>query len=427
MDMKKQTKKIVWERSKYQMFESFANELQEFTKNGTVPAHADQDAQYCLELQQKRLKEKNLELEYVITPRGLFAEGGGIHKTWSDDRYASRMEYRTCRLERTFCRGGKPVFRESRNMIFYQTMTEAWDSQAVSEDLYACPNCGAIRPIGVLQKGCPYCGTHFEMSDLFPRVTSFYFIEDFGKTQKELKRSIWKTLIPVMLLAMVCFTCFFYQDPEVGGQWLPSILRGFFAGILGGAVFGYPIWAFRQLGAMVKNAGKAVPMLMNTAGSGKRFVTKMQKYSPEFSYEYFSGKVVSLLKMVLFSKDAQSRPIYAGGPSDDRFADLVDSSYTGAAALKNFRVHNGQCEVTVDVYLENIYAKEKRVFSKDEKIRVHLRRDVSRPLDLRFSVKQIRCRQCGGSFDAVKQRNCPHCGCEYQLSGEDWEIVGIEG
>ena len=39
-----------------------------------------------------------------------------------------------------------------------------------------------------------------------------------------------------------------------------------------------------------------------------------------------------------------------------------------------------------------------------------------------FSITFVSCPDCGGSFDAVRQRICPYCGKEYHMENESWII-----
>ena len=49
------------------------------------------------------------------------------------------------------------------------------DGSMSGDELYCCPNCSAISSVKSLLAGCPYCGTRFQMTDLFPKVTDFYY------------------------------------------------------------------------------------------------------------------------------------------------------------------------------------------------------------------------------------------------------------
>lgn len=412
-----------WDKSHHSIFETFALDLKEFTKTGKLPAYGDQDVNYSLELQRKRLLDKNLRMEYDFVPRGLFAGGGGMGRSWRDARYLSTMEYRTCRLIRTFYRDREKIYEKKQDSLFYQIITNVHNQDAAAGDLYTCPSCGAVSRIGDLKKGCPYCGTFFAMKDLYPKVTNFFFIRDSGGTGQELKQSVAKIVVPCILAAIIGYTVYFYHSEQ--RQLLFSLLSGIPAGIILGGIAGYLLWAFLKLGSLFMEAGKSIPMLVNTAGSGKRFVSMMQRYSPEFSYEYFSDKVVSMLKMILFSENACDLPNYAGEPVDRLFSDIVDSSYTGAVALKRFHVQGNYCYVTVEVYLEDIYDRNGRLKSKKDTFRLELVRNISRPVDYRFSIKRIHCKSCGGSFDATKQRTCPNCHTKYEIEDDDWVVLKI--
>lgn len=426
-----QNDKVTWDKSHHSMFENFALDLNGFTNTGQYPADAGQDVKYGLELQFERLKEKNLKMKYGIAPRGLLADGQGFGKQWSDDRYISRMEYRSCSLSRTLYRDSKKLYQKNQNSIFYQIITDVHNSHAVAEELYSCPNCGAVSKIKVLQNGCPFCGTFFEMNDLFPKVTNYFFIKDSGYTQKEIKRSIGKVILPCMVLSMIAYTIFFLKtnlDPNVEeavAQIVSSIVSGMIGGAVFGAISGYVLWAVLKIGSLFVQAGKSIPMLVNSAGSGKRFVSFMSQYSPEFSYEYFSGKVVSLIKMIIFCKNENNLPYYEGASLGNRFLNVVESSYTGAVALKTYGVQGDYCYVSVDVYLENLYDNGNRIETKNEIIHVELRRNIRKPINVHFSIESIQCKSCGASFNAAKMRNCPHCGTRYEIGDDDWIITKL--
>lgn len=425
--MKNNNETIVWRKSKGNIFETFAVELKEFTRTRKLPDSGEQDMRYALELQEKRLRDKGLIMQYDFVPRGLLPQGGGMYgRSWRDRHYHSVMQYRTCKLIKEFYRGQKKVYNKEQNIIFYQIITDAYNQSDMGEDLYNCPSCGAVSRIHTLRNGCPYCGTFYEMTDLFPKVTNYYFIEDASGTEKEVKHGIKRVIFLCILFSIVPFSIIYYNHPEVGGQLIPSIVRGIFGGALFGTIAGYLLWAIGTIGRLFKKAGESMPMVLNATGSGKRFEKQMQRYSPEFSYQYFSDKVVSILKMIIFSGNAQDLPQYVGEPVGDMFSDIVDASYTGAVALKRFQVQADFCYVTVDVYTENIYDSGKRIYDKKDIFRVDLCRNLHGSVNLNFSVKRIQCKSCGDSFDATKQRNCPNCGTRYEIGDEDWVVLQVK-
>lgn len=426
--MKKDAKDmpVVWSKDNRSIFEKFALELKEFTESGTLPHYGDQDVKYCLELQQKRLKEKNIRMEYDYVPNGHFAAASGVNKSWSDMRYRNQMECRTCRFIKTFYREDKRLFRKQEDSNFYQIVTFAQNQDVVGEELYTCPNCAAVSKVKELQQGCAYCGTFFKMSDLFPKISNFFFLRAFGGTEKEVKRSVFKTMLPFMLLAAPCLMVYYYfNNPDMAGKLISCIISGAFGGAALGGILGYFVWCGKQLGGLFKEAAKSTPMLINTAGSSKKFIAHMQQYTPEFSFEYFTAKVVSLLKMIVYAEDAQELPIYVGEPVGELFADIVEASYSGAVALKEFQVQGGIAYVTVDVYMEDIYEKNGRIFEDNDTFRMKLCKNILRPVDFNFSIKKIQCKSCHSSFDATKQKTCPSCGMEYEIGDDDWVVTEI--
>lgn len=411
---------VVWEKSSQSDFETFAVELEEYTRTGVPPSSGSQDVQYGLELQQKRLADKDLKLEYKMVPRGHFASASPAKKSWGDDRYINQLEWRTCRLGRTLSRGGETIYRREQNEMMYETITNAKGENVVGGDLYTCPNCGAVSTIKDLQKGCEYCGTHFKMGDLFPRITNYYFVRDMGGTGTEIKHEIMKMILPCMAVSMVACTAFSY--------WLSrDLVYSLIAGILGGALFGliggYMLWVIVKLVKLFAGAGKAIGVLANSAGSEQKFVRMMSQYSPEFSYEYFSGKVVALLKMIMYAEDAGELTNYEGPPVESLFSDLVESCYYGAVALKGFEVKGVFVYVTVDVYMEDVYEREGRISEQSEKFRMQLCRRADRSVNYNFSIQKIQCKGCGSSFDATRQKICPGCGTRYEIGEDDWIVT----
>ena len=428
--MSNQNQKMSWDKSQHSIFEHFALDLNGFTDTGNYPYYASQDVKHGLELQAQRLKQKNLRMKYDIVPRGIFANGGGLGKQWSDNRYISRMEYRTCCLSRTIYRDTKKVYQKNQDSIFYQIITYVRNPDVVSGELYSCPNCGAVSTIAVLQNGCPYCGTFFKMNELFPKVTNYFFIKDSGYTGKELIRSIGKVILPCIGLSIIGFLILFCWGIDLEStdgvyQLIGSMIGACVGGTVFGAIGGYFLWAIIKIVSLFAQAGKSIPMLVNSAGSEKRFVSYMSQYSPEFSYEYFSDKVVSMIKMIIFSERPNELPYYEGQALGGRFLNIVESLYTGAVALKQFGVQGDYCYVTVDAYLENLYDNNGRIDTKKETIRVVLRRNIRKPIDIHFSIERIQCKSCGASFNAAKTRNCPHCGSRYEVGDDDWIITRL--
>lgn len=424
--MNTQDEHRIWKTTSYYPFESFGAGLAEYTQTGNIPAQGDQNIRYALALQKERLDSKALVMKYQFTPRGHFADTTGPSREWKDDHYTSHMEYRTCRLTRKIYYGQKKLFDEGYNCIFYQIITDANNYEGVGEDAYACPNCGAPSQIKILENGCPFCNTFFRISDLFPKTTNFYFIRDVGGTEKEIHHNLKKVMLTCMLaIFLINILRIFFVD-GISEFFVFKMIGTIIGSIIGGGAIGYLFYSFSLLIQVIRGASKSIPMLFNTAGSANRFVSQMKRYSPEFSFEYFSGKVVALLKMILFSDNAQELTYYTGKPLGNIFADIIESSYSGACALKKFVIQGNYCYVTVDAYMEDIYYNGRRVYKKDDKFRITLCKNIRKPINLHFSIQAIQCKNCGSSFNATKQKCCPNCNTAFALEDEDWVVTKIE-
>lgn len=419
-----QKEDITWDKSHKNIFENFALDLQGFTNTEKYPEDADQDVKYGLELQSKRLKDKNLRIKYEIVPRGKATDGGNFRRQWSDDKYISWREFCECGLSRTVYRNAKKVYHKYQKSVLYQIITNARNKNTVADELYSCPNCGAVSKISVLQNGCPYCNTYFEMDDLFPKVTNYFFVKSDHYTKEEYRKSLIKVIAPMIALGIIiCIRDIASMDDI--SYHMVDIIFGFIGVIVFGSFAGYFLWSILKLISTFWEGGKTVPMLFGSIGSEKRFVSFMSRYSPEFSYEYFSDKVVSLLKIMIYSDRADDIPYYEGEPVGNRFLNVIESSYSGVVGLKTYRVEGDYCFVAVDVYLENLYDEGNRIYLKKDKVRVELRRNIRRPVNIHFSIERIQCKNCGSSFNAVRMRNCPHCGTMYEIGDDDWVITKI--
>lgn len=419
--MGKNTETVSWNRED-DVFEDFSKGLELFTKTGELPESGDQDVHYYMELQKNRLKKRHMKISYDITPRKDFADINKQSKSWSDELYTNKLEWHPCRLEKAFFREGEKLYKKSQNKIFYQYITYAKNEADVSDELYSCPSCGAVSPIKELYDGCSYCGTRFSMDDLFPKVTNYFFVPD-GDNKEESRVKMKKSIaICTAIMSVVCIlVCLVY-----GNSPATAIGIGLVEGVITGPIMGWFVMVASLIFGISSQAKDTTGMLFNSIGSKGSFVNKMKRYSSEFSYEYFTGKVLSLLKMLIYSEDVSELAPYKGNATGELFADVVDSSYAGAVALKRFDVVGDYAEIDVDAYVENMYDCGGHIKRKIDKCRLHLRKNINKPIDYHFSIKKLQCKGCGASFDATKHKTCTSCGAVYDIGDEDWVVTNIE-
>ena len=407
------------------VFEQFMSELANAVNGDGELTSGDTDLRYSIELQRQRLRDKNIDMRYTITSRGLSPNGMKLKKMWQDSHYTSDCAVYTCEWERNISSGGRKLNKRKLKMDIYETRTDVINGVDVADDIYVCPDCGAPSKISELLNGCPFCGDKFQMSELYPKISNYYMVEDPSRTGPELKKTIIKYMIgtaigflifvPIIALIQGRLTHFGFSN------FIGLIIGSAFGGVFGG----YMIWAMVTFYTMIFKAGKACTML-GSLGSGARFASYMKRYSPEFSYEYFTGKTVSLIKMILYSSDPTKLPFYLGGPLDPAYKDIVDIAFRGAVTFIGMKEQDGYVHVTVDVFLENTYVKGDRVIRRDQKMRTVLVRNVSKPIDYNFSIRKLECPNCQASFDATKNTVCPFCGSTYRVEESDWAVESIK-
>lgn len=408
---------------KNDLFLSFVKDTKEFFATGKQPDSCARDMQYSLELQKNRLDEKGLSMNYEFIARGHLADRTRITHKQEDARYKSKVCYRSCRFERKIFRGKKRVYSFAANRNLYMTVMDTKGEQMVENEDYVCPNCGAVSTVKGLLDGCDYCNTFFKIDELFPKVTNFFMVVDFGMNKREMiPRMILTMILSYPLWSVLLAGMFHYSE---GYDILTSAVMGGILAVLATPFLGYALFSILIILSLVYHAVRESAMGFRAGGSDKKFENLMREYSPECSFPYFSGKVISMLRMLMYAKDVQELPFYTGEAVGDIFSDIVDAHHRGGLALRDFKVEGDYCYVTVDAYMDLVYAKRK-VRDKRKVFRMMLKKNITKPVDLNFSISKIHCKNCDTSFDATRQCNCPSCGTRYEVADDDWVVMSVE-
>lgn len=416
--------------------EVFNHKLNEFRASlsaaiseGKDITFADNDITYALKLQHDRLAEKRLRLDYDVYSRGDDGRSGKFHagSNWKDAHYESTVCFSPFGVKRKVNRDGRICFKDDHKCVLYETMTDVVTGAHPDNDPFCCPGCGALSTVAGLQNGCEYCGTKFQMDDLFPKVTGYYFLEEPGMTKGEFKSGYIKfyiaTLIGMYLLGCILNGAVFL--PQNLAKSIPTLI-GMLIGLpLASLIMGYILYAYflfmRLIVKAIASAGK-----MGTAGSRSSFETRMKKVSPEFSYEYFTSKAISLIKTAVFSGDERDLLFYDGGALDPKMKDIIDLNYGGALGCMGFQDEGNFVTVVTKAYFDVLYANEKGIQAKSQVFRATFKRHTDIPVNLNFSMTRIECPSCGASFDATKNKNCPYCGNRYEITTDDWALTELK-
>lgn len=395
--------------------DQFAAELHEWSKNGKEPSCASRDLRFFLDLQEKRLKSADVvrEEEFVHVKDEI--RGCSERK---ENGYSSKILYREAMQNITYQKNGKQIRKIRRPVTLYVTFV---DQEGHEDRQYVCPSCGHTLSALTARDGCPYCGAYFETDDVYPCVSSYYtvpgIVERAGLMDRMNKEMRIAGCVCGVLLALTSFIV--WNDMEMIFRILASLFMGAFYGV----VFAFIWYMFRSFILMLKvfrEAGRAMPLL-KTLRSRNKMIEFMKSYDPDFSYEAFEGRVISLLRTIVFSDERETLSVFEGNRDLSSFDDIADMQYRGALYIRKCECVDRLLRVEGTAYLSDTYVK-RSVREKDEKISFILEKEIDGHADPGFSIHKVSCLSCGGSFDAMHQRECPYCGNPYDLKKKDWIV-----
>ncbi len=149
----------------------------------------------------------------------------------------------------------------------------------------------------------------------------------------------------------------------------------------------------------------------------------MERIDPNFPYEYFEGQIMSLLRMVVLSGDVKNLAAFDGSERSDCFDNIIDMVYEGGMTVRRLRQDSSLCAMELRTYMLDTYEEGGRVYTRSDSIDITVVRSRDARISPGFSIKLVKCRSCGGSFDASRQKKCPHCGTEYEMKKESWVLT----
>ena len=401
------------------LLDGFLDSYRDWTINGKGLKYASHELRYCLNQQKKRLENRGIETEESF--EHVKEEIRGCLKK-DNDPYLAEIIYRETNHLLTYRKNGKTVKSYKTPVTFYGTLL---DKEGYEDLECTCPNCGHSSLTSQLSEGCPYCGTVFETDESYPCFTSYFTVPGIVERSTLMDKIKKRMIVVGSIAAVLGFLMVMFAENDYV-LWF-KILEGlFFAGFFGffGALFAYLAHSVVLLFKVFFEAGRALP-LMKGIGTKNRLEKKMQKYDPDFSFEYFEGRVISLFRTIAFSKDRDELCIYTSDRELPFLDDLIDIQYRGALQLLNLKETEGRIHVDVKAFM-TVVMDDGRFSKKDVSYVLSLEKDAKDKTNLGFSPIRIQCPNCSGSFDALHLKKCPHCGSDYDLVHDDWVITGIK-
>ena len=417
------------EKPEDRLRDSFMNEITRFYEDGTEPEHASADMRYYLHQHEKRLAEKGVKIQRRYIPAKDPAKG-----TRSKNRppYTASLSFIECTSSSQYTNvSTQKIMKKHKNSasIFYTNILDRADAQNAA---YECPNCGHHDTLAVFSNGCPMCGTRFQMKQLFPCVSNYYMLSQL------VNRKSVNWLIPtVITLAVltgvgtgvaVTVTNWAQCDPHYMAL-LFGVGGGLMAGFLGFICFYLFLSFFFAIFMMARVTSTAITTAdVASAAMTKSSLTKaMTRFDPEFSYDLFEGKVISLFRAIAFSDDRTNMSIYRGDPNLPDLDTLIDIDYRGAMKYLNSHIQDGNNLVLlVRIYLYTTHLINGKIVNKKEDYNMTLVKKLTAQENYGFSIHAVNCKTCAASFDAMHVLQCPTCGAPYKLEEEDWVVMGLK-
>lgn len=397
------------------LFTKFTKQLSDWSRTGIEPKLADWNTKAYLDLQEKRLKLKGLERHFDFKATSQVYKVGDWVIGLLFNGYNKRVNYAVGKKKVEYFKNGKSIFKMQKEVPLYlmirwpDTENDNW-----KQDTYVCPNCGNIEKIEKFEaEGCQYCGTNFIVSELYPKVTNFYSLDQGA----ERKLSFGKVLIlAIASFVIALLLSVYYSYTQVAEFSFAILMVVVWIICFAISLFFAPVIFEIQESTRVTNG---------SAGAKRKISSKLKKYDETFSYDYFEGKALSLLRMIVFAENSQECIQYKGESLNPAFHDIVDMDYCGGFGVEKIQEVDDYVEVTLKVFMKNTYFTRKKCKKKNDNMIIRMRHNTKWRVQPEFSIVKVFCHSCGGSFNATKHRNCPFCQNEYDTGIDDWVVMDI--
>lgn len=388
--------------------------------SGEYPQSASADLKYTAGLQRKRLNEKNANIRHHYDFGNRPLHGSAV-KLDKDTRYIARMPFYIMDSQTEYSVNGRIQKKDKQLKTMYANVI--WLIDQNKDESYCCPNCGAVSTVRQLISGCPYCKTRFIMSDLFPKITNYY--------DRRAKETINSTVLPFsmlgILIVLVVYGFFSYDTVTTvftSDDMTQKIIQGIL--LLGCAVIGflagYILKAVANILFVLLKTIFFLPSLFRLIKTKHKLPEFMRGVEKNFTLDHFIGKLIYLIRTMVYSDNYDNCAVYCGEPTENRCKDIIDMTYFGFVNAKDFYIENDYAYVDIDVRMYTINCKRHHVSKKSEVFNLLIYKSIHAENDYGFSIHKIECKNCGGSFDATREKHCPFCQSGYNLPDYDWVI-----
>ena len=376
------------------------------------PAIASQDLKYIRGLQRARLVRHGVKLQKTYGQAKKDIEGNAW-KLDTDTGYVTRIPFKRLQATTEYISDrAKKIVNKTKTMYGYAVWLKG---QKNPQKAYTCPNCGAVSTIHQLTEGCPYCCTRFLMRDLYPKITGYYTLETPDRVI---------TPFPMMILGAIAgggISAYNYMIDSAGksiAEIVVSVLIAAGVGVIGGML----LFIAAVLGIALVRVLRNLSKIKSYSKTKKNLPPFMRRYEPDFSMDYFIGKLVSLTSTLIYSDKADNLSIYEGESPAASLPDVVDAQWLGYLALNKSYEQDGLLYLDMDIHMNCMHIKNGKFSSKNHMFNLLLSKRAEAETDYDFNVQAVNCNSCGASFDALRKKHCPNCGTPFRMTDYDWTV-----
>ena len=415
----KNENKDAWLTMKNETFAKFASSICDWPNQ--EPRKASEGIKRALRLQKERIKKNGLEMKIKLetSPKELETSPYLSNKKSISGNYENKTEYKYGHKTIEYYRDGKLIKKYKTPFTIYANIINTTTND-ILHDTYNCPNCSSPVKIEELTKGCPYCHTKFLVSDIYPVVNNYYDIYRTSIQDIKPKRII-------LLLAIITTILYFivhYSSVGLSIELLLSTIIYFiFFGVIAMTILVYAFLAFAIIIEGISKNSKNAPL--STYKTPKQIENLLQKYDKNFTFKYFEGEIVNLLKRIVYADNPSKLSIYTGNNNID-FSNVINTEYKGGMKLIRSYQENNKIYLDLIVYMLDTYIEDGIIKDCKHQYKMTVYKNINAKQNFNFSVEKIACSGCGASFDGESISECPYCGQHFELSDYDFTIGEIE-
>lgn len=428
------------------MITRFRSDLRDFfhmngnAENSPIQHETTQIYWNILDMQRKRLRKKNIDLDFV-TERKQYGDAYPIRKSrFFDGKYIISSISEEIDSKRIYSFEGKKIHTKIDSQVAHYTVT---DSKRSGDGQIVCPGCGHPSTRENLIDGCDFCRTRFSVEDLGTKMSGFALRDDYevwySKYQSFRKKfgaiSFAVCAVPAFVWSLF-FTVPLFISMIGEAGFVMSLTASVFstlfvagaAGLFGMYGFQLGLFPVIQLAATTGYySKKAMERIRKERDLNARAAEAIRKTDPLFSLEDFLSGVQSKLEYVHFADSGSAVNAFSLGDYDmsgclAEYGDVIDME-ADEILIDRYAVEGGMQKMNVSAELTLLKFNGARAESRRETVVMQLVKSAACKTQSVCAPSVLRCKGCGASLSLLEGKRCLHCGRDMGLENYDWVIA----